>query len=356
MCHRFAQAVALVVSLFVATAACADTVYLKDESIVHGAITQLTDSDLFVTTKFAGDIVINMTTVRGMTTDNPLTITLNNGNEVAGRLAYTPGHRQHIAAPALKITSIDIARITALRPVDTADPAVVAQQALPARQQTNLWTSEVRLGVGGSSGNSESHNWSLGAKAKREAANDRLYLRLLVNKAAQDGEETTDDIVGTVRLEHDYSADFFVYGQTELESAQFENIDLRSTTTVGPGYFFIREEDQQLKGRFGLGYEHIVHDTGADRSELVFSLGYDYFVGVFDWLKFSNSLTYIPQLSNDPGDNYRIESIFGLAAPLGSDSGWSALAEYHIEYNNNPAPDVEQLDTTYQLTLVRSFE
>src|SRR5699024_5061978 len=117
------------------------------------------------------------------------------------------------------------------------------------------------------------------------------------------------------------------------------------TTIVGPGYFFIRDEEQQLKGRFGLGYEYIEPDTGPVQSELVFSLGYDYLVNVADWLKFSNSLTYVPQLSNEPGKNFRVESVFGLEAPLGEeDSNWAVLAEYHIEYDNNPSAGIEEVD------------
>lgn len=356
MYHRAVQAVAFVLLLSFAAAVSAGTIYLKNGSIVHGEITGLSDGQLAVTTTFAGDIVIDMGAVRGMTTDQPLTVSLSNGAEVTGRLVYKPGRGQRIVDTALGAGSLAIARITALRSAGAPDPDVVALREELAEPRANLWTSEILLGIGGSSGNSESFTFSLGINAAREEDNDRLYLSLLANRAKQDGEKTVDETIATVRLEHDFSKNFFVFGQTELESAEFENIALRSTTLIGPGYVFIREEGQQLKGRLGLGYEYISPEVGADQSEVVLALGYDYYVDVLDWLRFSHSLTYIPQITNEPGKNFRIESVIGLETPLGDGSNWSVLAQYRHDYKNNPPAGVEELDTTYQINLVYDFD
>lgn len=356
MSCRVARAFLCLLAVVVCNPAYAGTVYLKDGSVVHGDITSLADADLTVVTSFAGEITIDAGALRGITTDDPVTITLDNGDEVAGRLLYKPGEGQRIADTALGTTTMEAARIVAVRPAGAPDPELVALKEKLASQRSDLWQSQILLGLGGTSGNSESSTVSFGANATRAKNADRLFLSLLVNKAKQDGEETSDETIGTVRLEHDFSERFFVFGQTELEHDEFENLDLRSTTIIGPGYFFIREEGQELKGRLGFGYEYISPVVGDDQSEAVASLGYDYFVNVFDWFRFSHILTYVPQITDSPGENFRIESILGLEAPLGA-SQWSLLAQYRHDYNNSPeVPEIEELDTTYQLNLVRDFE
>src|SRR5699024_6114015 len=105
---------------------------------------------------------------------------------------------------------VDLPQVAALRAASALDSDAVTPGDQLAQTGANLWTAKVRFGMGGSTGNSESRTWLLGAKARREQENDRLYLRLLANKAAQDGEETTDDIIGSLRMEHDFSENFFV--------------------------------------------------------------------------------------------------------------------------------------------------
>lgn len=184
----------------------------------------------------------------------------------------------------------------------------------------------------------------------------RLYLSLLLHKASQDGVQTQDEILGTVRLERDFSERFFVFVQTQAENDEIENIDIRSTTTIGPGYQFIHEPDHELKGRLGLGYEYVDPVVGDQVSEVILSLGYDYMVLVRDMFEVTHELTLLPQITDDPGENYRVDSTLGVQAPLGEKSHWSLLAQYRHEYNNNPEPGIERLDTSYQLSLVRDFK
>lgn len=334
----------------------AGIVYLQGASIIHGEVQALADGKLTVTTDFAGEIKLAMDQVVGLTTDRPLVVVMENGEEIRARLVYDPQTGQRLSAGAAGATPLAIERLVAIRTLDAPSPAEVELAARRAAQE-NIWSGQLQLGLSGNSGNSDSRTINLGGKAQRETENERLFLSLLINKAKQEEEETSDETIASARLEHDISERFFLFAQTEAEHDEFENIDFRSTTSVGPGYFFIQEPGQELKGRLGLGYEYIDPVTGDATSEAVMTLGYDYLVDVRDWFRFTHVLTLIPQITDSPAENYRIDSTLGLEAPLGgATSNWSLLAQYRHEYNHSPEPGTEDLDTSYLLSLIRDFE
>lgn len=339
-----------------ACAVMAGTVHLRNGSVIKGEIERLEDARLSVTTDFAGELKIDMEAVQGLTTEEPVVLTLENGDEIRGHLAYEPGGEQRLAESALGATTLPLERLRAVRLPGTPSPAEEKLAAMRERRD-NLWSGRLLFGLSGSSGNTESRDINFGAKAQRDAEDDRLYLDLYVDRSRQDGEQTTDETSGSVRLERDFSERFFAFGQTEIERDEFENIDFRSTTTIGPGYYFLMQEDHELKGRLGLGYEYVQPETDDGKvSEAVLTLGYDYMIRVVDGFRFTHELTLLPQVSNQPGENFRVDSNLGLEVALGEATGWSVLAQYRHEYNNNPEPGVEELDTSYLLNLVRQFE
>ncbi|MDN5938524.1 MAG: DUF481 domain-containing protein [Salinisphaera sp.] len=341
--------------LLIPVAASAGTVYLQDESVLHGQIQGLDNGVLAVKTGFAGTIQITMDQVIGLQTEQPVVLVLENGDTVRAKLAYDREAGMRLRSPVLGETAIEPAQITAIRPPGAPTPAQEKLAALE-QAQAHRWSGQIQLGLAGNSGNSDARSINIGAKATRESKDERLFLSLLVNKAQQDNEETPDETLATVRLERDLSDRFFVFAQTEGEHDEFENIDYRSTTTLGPGYFFVKGEHQELKGRLGLGYEFVAPVVGENISELVLTLGYDYFIDVADWFRFSHNLTLIPRVTDSPADNYRVDSVLGVEMPLGPKSSWSLLGQLRHEYNHSPEPGVEELDTTWLLNLVRDFE
>lgn len=334
-------------------AAVAGTVYLHDGSVVNGEVLKLADGTLTVATGFAGEIGIDMAKVNGITTEQPVVVRFDSGDEVAGRLAFEPGGEQKLVETSFGAMAVDLGGFHGLRPPSAPSPEEVALAAL----RNDRWSGRLLLGVSGSSGNDESRDISFGAEARRESVGGRLYFKLYLDRGRDEGELTTDQTIATARLERDFSKRFFAFGQTQIERDEFGNVDFRSTTTIGPGYYFIMEQDQELKGRLGLGYEYVQPVTNTGRvSEAIATLGYDYMVAFWDGLEFTHEFTIIPRVSDDPVENFRIDSLLGLEAALGKQGSWSLLLQYRQEYDSDPEPTVESLDTSYLLNLVRKFE
>lgn len=337
----------------VAAPAVADTLYLRDGSVVNGSLKTLHDGTYRFNTDFAGELEIPRDRVIGVVTDDAHTVTLENGDEIAVRLVYDEAEGQGLLSDRFGSRRLAPDAIAAVRELGAPDPALVAAREKLAHDP---WSGRLSLGIAGSSGNTDNRSINARAEALRETNGDRLSLSLRLFRQRDDGIRTEAETVGRARLERDFTERFFLFGETEAERDEFENIDLRFRATLGPGYFFIRGDEHELKGRLGLGYLHETYVDGGSDSGLVMTLGYDYMVVLWDWFRFTHELTVIPQIGDRPSENFRIDSLLGGEFPLGDGSPWRLRAEYRHQYDNNPEPGVEELDTTYLLNIVRDFE
>lgn len=339
---------AVLLWLVAAVPVAADTLYLSDGSVVHGTLQTLNADTYRFATGFAGELEIPRTEVTGVTTDGPYTVTLIGGDELGVRLVYDEDTGQRLVSDRFGTRETAPGSIAAVRKLGAPDPALAAFD--------DPWSGRISFGLSGSSGNSPGRSINARGEALRETDGDRLSLSLRVFRQRDDGQKTEDETVGRARLERDFSERFFLFGETEVERDQFEDIDLRFRAALGPGYFLIRREDHRLKGRLGLGYEHETFVDGGNESSAIMTFGYDYLLVLRDWFRFTHELTVIPQIDNRPGENFRIDSLLGGEFPLGGNSPWRLRAEYGHQYDNNPEPGVEELDTTYLLNIVRDFE
>lgn len=338
--------------LAVAVPATADTLYLRDGSVINGSLEELYQGLYRFTTDFAGELEIPREQVTGVVTDEPQTVTLENGDRVEARLAYDPDEGQALVSERFGTRGLRADALAAVRAAGTPDPALAELREELAQDP---WSGRLTFGLSGSSGNSSSRSLNARAEALRRTNGDRLSLSLRVQRQQDDGEETENETVGRARLERDFTRRFFLFGETEVEKDEFEDIDLRFRATLGPGYFFIREDDHELKGRLGFGYEHEAFESGGSESSMVMTFGYDYLLVLREWFRFTHELTLIPSVDDQPTENFRVDSLLGAEFPL-SESLWRLRAEYGHQYDNAPEPGVDELDTTYLLSIVRDFE
>jgi putative salt-induced outer membrane protein YdiY len=348
--HRFLVAW---LSLVVALPAAADTLYLRDGSVVRGSLQTLGDGNYRFDTDFAGELEIPQDRVTGVTTDEPHTVTLGDGDELAVRLIYDPADGQQLISERFGVRALPPQAIAAVRDLGAPDPALAAAREKLARDP---WSGRFAFGLAGSSGNSDSRSINARVEALREINGDRLNLSLRAFRQRDDGNKTEDETIGRARLERDFTERFFLFGETEAERDRLENIDLRFRATLGPGYFFLRGDDHELKGRLGFGYLHEAFVDGGNESGMVVTFGYDYLLVWRNWFRFTHQFTVIPQIDDRPSENFRVDSLLGGEFPLGDGSLWRLRAEYGHQYDNNPEPGIEELDTAYLLNIVRDFE
>jgi len=327
--------------IFLCGFAKADEVHLKDGSLVRGTVSSISDGVAEVKTDFAGVLRIPLDKIGGITTETAQTVTLKAGGVFTGRMQFSDGQQQVLekGGPA----TVDFSGLAKARPV----PAPGAPKT-PA-----VWKGRVEIGLNGSEGNSDQFDALAGLTVTRVDLRDRLTLSLRGHYQEADAVRTKSEAVGAARFERDLSPRLFAFTRLELEYDEFENLDLRSTLAGGLGYFLIRSPQQDLKIRGGLAYQHEEFGDGSSDDKPLAEAGYDYRLDVRRWLRYNSTFSYFV----DPGrvDDWRLTAENSAEFPLSNTIGWKLRLGLRNQYDAEPLPGIEGLDTTYYLSLVYAW-
>jgi len=341
------------VLLLTASMAQADELYLADGSNLIGTVSGVTADHVILETEYAGTLEIQRDVVRGLVTDAATRVVLDSGERVIGRLQWNEEGGQRLRGELTDTIVLDPARIVALE--DPATP--VAEQVLAdaeANRADAVWSSEISLSVSGASGNTDEFTATPRFSALRETEFDRLKLGLQGRFASQDGRETENEIIASASLERDFSERWFGLGALRLERDELENLDLRVNLDFGVGYFVIREEHHEFKPRVGIGFQSESFADDGTSENIVGVAGWDYRYDVNSRWRFTHVLDYRPTFS-DPLGNYRVDSEAALTTQL-NDKHWGLSFRLRNEYNAEPAPGVEELDTIYAVGIQKTFK
>ncbi len=315
-----------------------DEVHLNDGSKIVGTVTRIAGGKVTVKTDFAGDLTVDATKIKGIQTDAPANVQLESGDIAVAKLQYDPATgAQSVQGDVVGNRPVELKQVTSSWPAGTEDPALVAQRA--------KWKIRLDLGLNGQSGNSEILNFNTGLTIRREAPGDRLTLYGLGRYSRDNGVRSANEIIVGASWEVDLSSRCFWYLKGELEHDEFENLDLRATVTTGLGYFVIREADTELKVRGGIGYQHETFDTGESDDQAIGELGVDFRKDIAPWLQYVHSTTINPSFE-DIGD-VRVVMTNAVDIPLVPDKSWKLRLGVKHQYDAQPEPGIDRLDTFY---------
>jgi len=353
-----------------------DRVQLDDGSRLVGAIQRLGDGTLVIDTSFAPGLEIPAARIASIETSDPRAVVIESGDRLVGRLAVVNG-QQRVLGTSVGDADVAIQAIVGIRPPEdaAARPEAVRQEMeqkvdqlqeeheaelAQAREEAakpptlrDLWSARIELGLNGQSGNSDRIAFRGRGELRRETDSERLLIFAEGNFASEDGDRTVNEIYGGVRGEVDVSDRTFVFGRARFEFDEFEDLDLRSTVTGGIGHFVVQREDLEFKVRGGGGFQHESFDTGVSETSGLLEAGYDFRADIIeDRARLTHSLTYLPN-AGSPIDEYRLEIDSAVELPIGGgDTGWSLRGGVRNEFDNDPEPGVDKLDTSFFVNLV----
>jgi putative salt-induced outer membrane protein len=226
-----------------ATAAEADQLALKNGDHLSGIIVKADAKTLLLKTDFAGDINLQWDAVTSIVSSQSLHLTLRDGQTIVGTVTTTDGKFE----VATKETG----------PVAAAKDAVVSvrndaeQKAyddqidrLRHPHLTDFWSGLLDTGLSLTRGNSESVTYSLSGKAARVTDRDKIsvYTTAVYANSTVNGlnSTTAHAIRGGIRGDLNVSEHLFVFGFTDFEYDQFQDLDLRNVVGGGLGYHVIK--------------------------------------------------------------------------------------------------------------------
>jgi len=338
----------VVLALAVCVPAAADELVLDDGSRLIGTIKAISDETIELETDWAGTIQVRRERVAGLSTESDWRVVFDSGERITGSLQWSEREGQRVASERVGNVAMDTSAVVALE--DPAEPVVQSSEQRAAA----VWSSDVSLSVDGASGNTDEFGANPRFSALRETEFDRLSLDLQGRFASQDGDETENEVIGTVGLERDFTERWFALGNLRLERDELENLDLRANLDLGVGYFVVRKDRHEFKPRAGIGVQSESFDDGTTNEDLVGVVGWDYRLDLNSRWRFTHVLDYRPTFS-DPTGAFRVDSEAALVTLLNGNR-WGLRFLLRNEYNADPEPGIDELDTIYSVGIQRSFK
>lgn len=327
--------VAIALAALVAAAAQADTVTLRDGSVLNGTIKTISAGSLILDTAFAGTLTIKQSEVASFSTTAPVAVKTIDDNVMRGTVSASGGTISVASSGGTLSTSVD--KVKAAWDASGEDPSVTALR--------RKWVYQVDVDVSGKQGNSKRFSSGLGATATLAGPDDALKLYSQYNYSRQEGVRSED----TLKVGADYNSYFskryswYTFGEGGYDD--IKDLTLRLRAGVGLGYSAIRNDKQTLTLRGGLGYRYEDYEIGDENDVnspgLDFGLLHTYDLGRFGFL--SQSVSYSPTFE-DLG-NYLLTHDSALTLPGGE--WWNFRIGMLNEYASEPPAGVGSWDTTY---------
>ncbi|MBK9119618.1 MAG: DUF481 domain-containing protein [Phycisphaerales bacterium] len=340
--------------------AMADVVTLTDGSRLVGQVQRMSDGRMVLVTQFAGTIDLDATQIVTIQTDELVNVGMDTGDRLRGVIEWHEQLSRAVLKTELGDIPVAVERIKDIWGPDDKSPEVLAmeeqikliqEQAEAARAK---WAATFEVGLLYKDGNSEIFNARGRMELRRKSDRDLLRIYAFAEYSEENKRRSSHEIRAGAYYEYLFTERAFVYGRMEVEYDEFERLDLRFSTGIGGGYYWIKEDAHELKTLAGLGYLHETYNTGLTRDTAEAELGLDYRLDVAPWARFVQELRYYPTFESF--SDYRILSDSSLRVPLGGSNMWSIRLGARYEYKSQPAAGVERLDQTYYLNLVLDIE
>lgn len=372
--HNIACLVTASLSSLASTVAFADFVVTSDGSELRGEILEVSEGKLLLQTEYAGTLEVALDSVDQFGSEDAESVRLDNGNVLVGPVnSEGPGVLViETDGGAVRAATTEVASLWA--PEDR-DPAVVAREA-EFEGQMRKWAYQATAAIGGKSGNTETTSIMASAAATLEGPIDRLDIYASYEYGSEESEvdgetidtRSADEAILGMAYTSFFSEHWGWYIREEVEYDTFENIEFRSTTAGGLTYLFFDTPTHGLEGRAGVSYRYesyrdldfnddgIVDLAEADDSSEGYpglDFGLTHFWQFAEWGEMNNSLTYTPSIADFA--DYLIDHESSIDIPLGSSDFWKLRLGLSNQYNSNPTPGREKLDTTYALSLLLNW-
>jgi len=317
-----------------------DSIHLKNGSHVIGSVTGVKSGKLVVKTDFSGDISITIDAIEGIETENETGYKLDSGEVLSGKLQFDEGRQE------LRIGDVILApSLSAI--VAIGDPVALSGPNIN-------WYGRAQFGATLKEGNTEELDLDGLVSTTRESDVGRLTLQLRGEYVEKNDSKTNNAVFGSLKYEHDLTDRSYLVGIAQAEYDEFEELDLRTAAGGGLGYFFIKKEHHFLKGDIGLLYQHEEFEDGTSTDNALLSLGYDYHLDVRERMRFNSQFVYFANLTET--DDWRYAADNAIEVPVSSKEGWKVRLGVRNDYDNEPQPGIEEMDTTVYSSLVFDWD
>jgi putative salt-induced outer membrane protein YdiY len=345
---------ALIAAALSLTQAGAATLTLNDGSVLSGELVKIADGKVHFETAFAGVIEIDQSLVAELSSDAAVSLRTSDGEVFRGPVRSAGDGRIEVTSGS-GTAATELTQVVSGWSVGERDPEIVAAEQA-AEELRRKWAYNLAFDITGSDGNTSNFGMGLQFNAVLEGPQDRLRFYGIYRYQEDNDVRSKDEQIGGVRYTNFFTEKLGWFVRQELERDTFEGVDFRSTSAAGLTYRFFNEPRMSLEGSAGVSYRYEDYTDSALGSEDFPGLdfGLVYMWQFADWGRLNSALSYQP--SFDDFGEYLLEHESSVDMPLGNSDFWVLRLGMSNKYNSEPGPGREDLDTTYFIRLLLSWE
>jgi putative salt-induced outer membrane protein len=338
----------------------ADQVTLKNGDRLTGTIVKSDAKTMLIKTELAGDVNVQWDAVTTIVSSEPLHLELKDGQTVVGTVATTDGKIAVATKTAGEVTAPRDA-VVAVRNSEEQKSYDAEMDRLRNPHLTDFWSGILDTGLSVTRGNSATLAYNLSAKAVRATDRDKISTYATAVYAKDDttfpNRTTAHAIRGGVRGDLNVSERVFVFGFTDFEYDQFQDLDLRNVLGGGLGYQLIKTKNTTFDVFGGGDYEQEFFSasasfpTGLTRKTGELLAGEELDSKVNSRMTFSERFSFFPNVTNT-GD-YRLQLDATAATKLKTWLSWQVT--YSDRYLSNALPGLKKNDVLLSTGLRLTF-
>jgi putative salt-induced outer membrane protein len=340
--------------VFVTCLAWADQVTLANGDRITGSILHSDTKNLVLKTDSAGELTIKWDTIVGISAPGPLHIGLSDGQTIVGSVETVNG-RFNVTTQAAGVVATSKEAIQFIRNNEEEAKAQAEIDRFRNPRLVDLWTGFLDLGFAASRGNAKTETLTLSSNAVRATARDKIavyYTSLFSSSDFSGASRTTANSKrGGVAYNLNLSKKVFAFGSVDLESDQFQDLDLRFVPAGGGGYHAIATMPTQLDLRIGAAANREFFSTGLNRTSAELLLGEDFTHKFTGTTSVEQRFVYFANLSN--GGAYRLN--FDTSAVTAIRKWFSWQFTVSDRYLSNPVPGRKKNDILFSTGLRLNF-
>jgi len=331
-----------------------DTLTLTNGDHLTGSLVAIAGDSLTFKTSYAPSFTLPLTEVASLTAHGDFELRTPGGAAKLTRVRVADGEvilpKSEEAVPAAETAPDE--KAVQQEDADGKQAPVSGAAAKPESKPAAAWTGQASLGYTVQAGNRDDKVGSMSFKVKRAAGKLDLLFDGKGNYATREGTRTANSL--RLGAEGNFAIDgWFYYARLDGETDEFEELNVRANASGGIGRHFWRNKEGHLTGKIGASYEYEDFFGGATDHSAQARIDLDYKRKFLTRLAFGQVLALFPSPAKLA--NSRYESSTRLDVALDDKDRISIRMEYEQQYDGEPRPGVESLDSTLSTSIVFKF-
>jgi hypothetical protein len=250
----------LFVFLAAVSGSMADSVTLSNGDHLSGTIVTSDGKNLSLKTDYAGEIKINWSAVKEVSSDKPLFVVT--GDKTVNGVITTDGTNLIVHTASSGEVQVPFGKITVVRPAD--QQAAYEKTLHPSLAQG--WKGGVSIGLAIARGNSDTTSLSSGFTADRKTLNDELTIyesSIYTSNGGVNSGTTANSILGGIKYDRNFSKRLFGFVSGDFTHDELQGLNLRSIYSGGLGWHWINNPNTTLDLLGGINYTRETYSSST---------------------------------------------------------------------------------------------